>query len=151
MSLQGWYESGWLRQHQTSQEEIGNLLGIVFRDLEDAQGKDLSSDWQFGIAYNAALKLCTCLLYAEGFRTEKNLAHYRTLQALYVVLGDEYRKDATYLDACRMKRNTLEYDMAGVVTQADADELMVFVNELRGTVIEWFQQYHPALLGKPHS
>lgn len=94
MSLQTWFENGWLRAHQTSQEEIGNLLGIVYRDLEDAQGKALSSDWQFGIAYNAALKLCTCLVYAEGFRPEKNLAHYRTLQALHVILGDAHRKDA---------------------------------------------------------
>jgi hypothetical protein len=34
------------------------------------------------IAYNAALKLCTILLFASGWRPEKNLAHYRTLTAL---------------------------------------------------------------------
>ena len=146
MSLQAWYEQGWLRRHQTSQEEIGNLLGIVYRDLEDAQRKSLSSDWQFGIAYNAALKLCTCLVYAEGFRTEKNLAHYRTLQALQVVLGDRHRNDAAYLDACRMKRNTLEYDIAGVATQADADELLAYVQELRKTVIGWLKEQYPDLL-----
>ena len=146
MSLQTWYENGWLRRHQTSQEEIGNLLGIVYRDLEDAQGKSLSSDWQFGIAYNAALKLCTCLVYAEGFRLEKNLAHYRTLQALYVILGDTHRNDAAYLDACRMKRNTLEYDIAGVATQADADELLAYVQELREMVIKWLKEQHPDLM-----
>ncbi len=146
MSLQTWFENGWLRAHQTSQEEIGNLLGIVYRDLEDAQGKALSSDWQFGIAYNAALKLCTCLVYAEGFRPEKNLAHYRTLQALHVILGDAYRKDVAYLDACRMKRNTLEYDVAGVTTQADANELLDYVQELRDTVIDWLREHRPDLL-----
>ena len=50
MSLQTWFKDGWLRPHQTSQEVIGNLLGMVYRDLEDAQGTALSSDWQFGIA-----------------------------------------------------------------------------------------------------
>ena len=146
MSLQTWFENDWLRLHQTSQVEIGNLLGIVYRDLEDAQGKALSSDWQFGIAYNAALKLCTCLVYAEGFRPEKNLAHYRTLQALHVILGDAYRKDVAYLDACRMKRNTLEYDVAGVTTQADANELLDYVQELRDTVIDWLRDHRPDLL-----
>jgi hypothetical protein len=36
------------------------LLAIVTRDLADASG-DISADWQRGIAYKAALKLCTIL------------------------------------------------------------------------------------------
>jgi len=63
-----------------------------------------------------------------------------------VILGDARRKDAAYLDACRMKRNTLEYDIAGVATQADADELLVYVQELRETVIKWLKEQHPDLL-----
>jgi hypothetical protein len=55
MSLKEWLENGWLRPHQTSREEIRNLLGIVERDLQDAQG-EISPDWRFGIAYNAALR-----------------------------------------------------------------------------------------------
>jgi hypothetical protein len=34
----------------------------VGRDLKDASAGGLSHDWQFGIAYNAALKLCLILL-----------------------------------------------------------------------------------------
>ena len=49
---------------------------------------DISADWRFGIAYNAALKLCTILLYAEGYRPEKTLQHYRTIQALPLILGN---------------------------------------------------------------
>ena len=65
MNLQQWASNGWLRPHQTSPQEIQDLLAIVKRDLRDAQG-DISADWRFGIAYNAALKLCTILLYASG-------------------------------------------------------------------------------------
>jgi hypothetical protein len=36
-----------------------------------------SLDIRFGIAYNAALKLCTILLYTEGYRPEKTLQHFR--------------------------------------------------------------------------
>ena len=82
MSLQQWHKNGWLRPYETSRKQIADLFDIVERDLADAGTARLSSDWQFGIVYNAALKLCTILLYAEGFRPDRGLAHFRTLQAL---------------------------------------------------------------------
>jgi len=70
MSLQQWQRNGWLKKHETSAQQVGELLAIVERDLADAKGPDLSTDWQFGIAYNATLKLCTILLYAAGYRPD---------------------------------------------------------------------------------
>jgi len=130
MSLQNWANNGWLRPHQTTPRQIADLLAIVERDLADSES-DLSADWQFGIAYNAALKLCTVLLYVSGYRPEKNLAHYRTLQSLPLILGPERADDADYLDACRAKRNTAEYDVAGTVSQSEAAELREFTRELQ--------------------
>jgi hypothetical protein len=46
------------------------LLSIVDRDLKDAREQAISPDWRLGIAYNAALKLCTVLLHASGYRAE---------------------------------------------------------------------------------
>ena len=100
MTLKQWQNNGWLKPHKSSAEEIGNLLEIVKRDLKDSGEEAISTDWRFGIAYNAALKLCTILLYAEGHRPEKTLAHYRTLQALPLILGSKKKADAEYLDAC---------------------------------------------------
>lgn len=54
MSLKQWADKGWLKSHKTSTKEISDLLRIVERDLKDAVGS-ISSDWQFGIAYNAGL------------------------------------------------------------------------------------------------
>jgi hypothetical protein len=144
MRLQQWKTNGWLQAHQTTPAQIADLLAIVDRDLEDSM-RDLSPDWQFGIAYNAALKLCTILLYASGYRPEKNLAHYRTLAALPLILGDERKDDADYLDTCRAKRNTAEYDAAGTVSQSEADELREFAKELRSDVTAWLKANHPAL------
>ena len=141
MSLEQWAKNGWLRPHKSSRKEIAGLLAIVDRDLEDAEG-DISDDWKLGIAYNAALKLCTILLHASGYRPEKNLAHYRTLQALPLILGRERKDDANYLDACRIKRNTAEYDYAGAATEQDAKELVNFAKELREEVIEWLRKNH---------
>lgn len=95
------------------------------RDLLDAQGH-ISADWQFGIAYNATLKLCTILMHASGYRPERNAAHQRTLSVLPLILGEFRKADADYLEACRVKRNTVEYNMAGVATARDAAEVHDF-------------------------
>lgn len=143
MSLQQWESNGWLRPHKTSREEVTKLLEIVERDLKDAKAAGISEDWRFGIAYNAALKLCTILIYAEGYRAEKNLAHYRTLQALPIVLGIQHNDDADYLDACRTKRNTVEYDYVGGATDADAEELVRFAHEVRCAKFSRTTVLHP--------
>lgn len=146
MSLKQWFENGWLRPHKTSQTEVANLFAIVERDLKDARNHEVSADWRFGIAYNAALKLCTLLLFAEGYRPEKALAHYRTLQALPLILGSAHKEDATYLDTCRIKRNVVEYDFVGGATDHEADELIHFVEELKGKVMAWLKEKQPRLL-----
>ena len=146
MSLADWSKNGWLRPHKSSKEEVENLLEIIERDLTDATAKELSDDWKFGIAYNAALKLCTILLHCSGYRPEKNLAHYRTLQSLPLVLGKKYNKDADYLDACRKKRNETEYDFAGNVSEDEVAELMAFCVELKAEVLEWLKKNHKSLV-----
>jgi uncharacterized protein (UPF0332 family) len=144
MSLEQWVKNGWLRPHKSSRNEIAALLSIVDRDLEDAEG-DISDDWKFGIAYNAALKLCAILLHASGYRSEKALGHYRTLAALPLILGEKHKDNANYLDACRIKRNTVEYDYAGAATEQEARELIAFAKELREEVIGWLRKNHREL------
>ena len=145
MSLVEWKNNGWLRSHKTSPQEISNLLDIADRDLSDA-AEGISSDWRFGIAYNAGLRLCTILLYASGYRAEKALQHYRTIQALPIILGAERRKDAEYLEACRKKRNIVEYDYVGGTTENDANEIIMFVEDLRRHVLDWLRINHSDLL-----
>ena len=72
----------------------------------------------------------------DRFIHEQNLAHYRTLQALPIILGDKYKSDADYLDTCRKKRNETEYDFAGNVSEDEVAELTEFCNELKIVVLE---------------
>jgi hypothetical protein len=148
MSLKNWAANGWLRAHKTTSQEISNLLAIVERDLRDAEA-GISPDWQFGIAYNAALKLCHILLYASGYRAERQLQHYRTIQALPIVLGSNRKEDADYLETCRKKRNIVEYEYIGGATDDDAKELIAFVRNLRQDVLQWLEKHHPELLRFP--
>jgi hypothetical protein len=145
VSLKQWADNRWLKPHRTSRKEISGLLSIVERDFNDAQ-RDISSDWRFGIAYNAAVKLCRILLSAEGYRPSHELQHYRTLAALPEILGEAKKADAEYLDDCRKKRNIVEYGDVGGASESDADELIGFVKEFKDEVITWLKKNHPELL-----
>ncbi len=54
--------------------------------------------------------------------------------------------DIEYLDTCRIKRNTAEYNMAGVATKLDASELADFVKELRDEVLDWLKKDRAELI-----
>lgn len=112
----------------------------------DVSHEEVSPDWRFGIAYNAALRLCTILLHSSGYRATGTGHHYHTIKALSVLLGEERRSDAEYLDACRKKRNISEYDYSGSTTDDDVAELVSFVETLKNDVIDWLKENHPGLL-----
>ena len=82
MSLQDWLRSGWLIEHQTSRQEISDLLGMADRDLAQCRTPHLSPDWQLNIAYNAALQAATAALAASGYRAARDAHHYRVIQSL---------------------------------------------------------------------
>jgi hypothetical protein len=35
--LKQWFDNGWLRNHETSKNEISDLLALVYRDLKDTR------------------------------------------------------------------------------------------------------------------
>ena len=63
-----------------------------------------------------------------------------------MILGSSRTTDAAYLDACRVKRNIVEYDRIGATSDSEALELISFVNELRKEVVMWLQANSPELL-----
>jgi len=62
-----------------------------------------------------------------------------------LILGPQRKKDADYLNACRAKRNLVEYDRVGGVTDQDADELIGFVREFKEEVLSWLKENHSSL------
>ena len=144
MSLHVWAKAGWLKPHAATKPQVAAIFGVVDRDLEDSK-QSLSPDGRFNIAYNAALQLCAIVLLADGWKPDKLNAHHRTISALPLLLGKDWQDDADYLDACRSKRNGLEYDAAGRVSAAEAKELRDFAVELREAVVAWLGEKHPEL------
>jgi len=62
------------------------------------------------------------------------------------ILGPDWKSNADYLNACRIKRNTLEYDYAGCVTSRDIEELLEFLKDFKREVQNWFEAEHPDLV-----
>jgi hypothetical protein len=146
-NLKPYLDRGILKEQPTSKNEILDLLNIVDRDYSDS-GKELTADWQFGIAYNAALKLATILIRSSGYRVKGQGQHMNTIALIPAFLGKGKKDDSDYLDSCRKKRNILEYDCVGGVSDADVKELREFVIEFKEQVINWLKSNHPELF--PH-
>jgi hypothetical protein len=139
MSLQNWCQNGWLVQHATSPEEITNLLGLSDRDLAACQVKQLPADWRFAIAYNAGLQAATAALVAAGYRATRDNHHYR----VFTTAPD--RRVIDTFDAFRKKRNVSSYDLAGSVSDKEADEMLRLATSLRADVEKWIRATRPEL------
>ncbi len=145
MSLQDWLKSGWLIKHQTSRQEIVDLLRMADRDLAQCRTPNLSPDWQLNIAYNAALQAATGALAAAGYRAAREAHHYRVIQSLAYSIKAEPVLIAQ-LDKFRKKRNISGYERAGVVSEQEAKEMFVLAKNLRNQVGKWLRSNHPELL-----
>jgi len=140
MSIDNFIKSGVLIRLDSSKDEIADLLKIVERDLEDSAQTEISDDWQFGIAYNAALKLANILVRASGYRVKGQGHHMNTIAMIPLILGAHKNEDRDYLDACRRKRNIVEYDCVGGATADDVKELREFVQEFQKEVLNWLSK-----------
>ena len=145
VSLKDWLRNGWLVDHQTSPQEIGELLGVTDRDLDACQTPALNTDWRFGIAYNAALQAATAALAASGYRATREAHHYRVIQSLaYTIKADQNLIHK--FDRFRKKRNIGGYERIGAVSDMEAGEMFNLAKSLREEVEQWLQKYHPDLM-----
>ena len=146
MSLRDWLANRWLVEHETNTEEIANLLALADRDLHDAQSPELSVDWRFNIAYNAALQLAGTALAAAGYRVVRSGPHHhRTIQSIVHTIGAD-KDTARLLDRFRKKRNVAEYDSVGTISEQEATEMFDLAQSLRQRVLDWLRRTHPTLL-----
>jgi hypothetical protein len=148
MSLQNWLQIGHLTNHQATVAEVGNLLGVVDRELADAGVTGLSDDGRFTHAYDAALLLCKLTLHASGFEVQKRAPGHHSLwiNSLEFTLGPAHKGTLVHLSKCSKLRHISLYDHAGVVQKQDADDLLDAARQLRADVLNWLHSQYPALV-----
>ena len=123
MPLENWFQVSKLVKHTTSKEEITAIYGVIDRCLSDAGLKGLSSDQKYILSYQAALEAGMALIYCNGYKPIKAGHHYITWQCLKELFGEKERKTILLFEGASKKRNKLSYDIAGIASQKEADEM----------------------------
>jgi len=145
MSLEKWAEYGWLKAEPTAPGEIADLLGIVNRDLQDAQVEAISEDRRFEAAFNAARTAAYVALRASGYRPSMHIGHHlKTNDSLELTVNADPRL-IHKLRVFSKKRNATSYDSAGNVSDQELEEAIRVAAQLRQSVLDWLQANHPEL------
>src|SRR3954451_9394604 len=113
-----------VRTHRTSKQELDGLRTVIERDLHDAGIPGLSADRSFATAYNAALQTAKMAIACAGYRVAGQGHHQVSFEAAELAVGASVSILTAYFELCRRKRNTLDYDVANVVSDTEADELL---------------------------
>jgi uncharacterized protein (UPF0332 family) len=107
----------------------------------------LSADRSFATSYNAALQSAKLAIACAGYRVSAKKGHHQlTFEAAELSLGSGVSKLTAYFETCRRKRNTLDYDIANVVSDTEAAELLQKAQEFKQQVEEWIVMKHPSLV-----
>jgi hypothetical protein len=132
--------------HRPSKAELDGLRELIARDLADAAIKGLSSDRRFATAYNAALQTAKMAIACAGYRLANAPGHHRlTFDAAHLALGAAAARWLDFFEACRRKRNVIDYDQASVATETEAAEAIVEAGSFLEFVEQWIKTHHPKL------
>lgn len=135
-----------VHQHTTSRQELAEIRRLVARDLADASIPALSEDRRFATAYNAALQTAKMAIACAGYRIASVPGHHRlTFEGAKLALGKPAEQLADYFDACRRKRNEIDYTGATIATTTEADELLLHAKSFLNLVEGWINSTYPAL------
>jgi hypothetical protein len=120
---------------------------VIERDVHDAGVAGLSADRSFATSYNAALQTAKMAIACAGYRVVAKKGHHHvTYEAAELAIGPSVAKLTAYFEACRRKRNTLDYDVANVVSDTEASELLQKAREFKQDVEAWIANNHPNLV-----
>lgn len=137
-----------VHRHTTSLQELSEIRRLVARDLADAAIPVLSEDRRFATAYNAALQTAKMAVACAGYRVASVPGHHRlTFEGAGLALGKPAEHLTDYFDACRRKRNEIDYTGATIATGTEANELLLHAKSFLDVVEGWITAHHPAWKG----
>lgn len=135
-----------VKRHTTSKAEIDDLRAVVQRDLKDAQIDLLSADRRFATSYNAALQTAHMIIACTGHRLSSIPGHHRVaFECVALAMGPSVNQLMDYFDACRLKRNHIDYDAAHAITDTEVEEIVQKTLEFVQLAEAWIAGTHPAL------
>lgn len=133
--------TGRTRRQPTSPNEIRALLGLVKRDLAQAETPGLLPDGRYAFLYNTALQLATIVLRLHDVRVGQAGHHRETFRAVSAFVPQDLQSEITLFEHARRKRNVLTYDRVGAVTEVEVAGLQEAIKEFEGWVQERAEAY----------
>jgi uncharacterized protein (UPF0332 family) len=114
-----------IRREKVSRVEVEHALDLAERDLKTARTLiERDRDWGFAVAYDAVLQASRAYMFAQGFRPASNESHKNTFAFMRLAMGKEYEELMTYFDRMRNKRHQAIYEIAGLITETEARNIM---------------------------
>lgn len=108
-----------IRKLSPDPKAVENAIGLAHRDVSVAKNALASNaDWAYTIAYNAMLQAARALMFSKGYRPAGNNQHATVVQFSGQFLNTE---SVDALDRMRRRRHIVVYDMAGTVSQLEAE------------------------------
>ena len=78
-----------------------------------------------------------------GYRVTARSGHHETsFEILELAVGSSVSRWISYFDACRRKRNIVDYDSAYMVTETEAKELLQKAIAFREFIESWIAENH---------
>ena len=135
-----------VHHHRTTTQEISELRRLIARDLADSSIPALSEDRRFATAYNAALQSAKMAIACAGYRIGSVPGHHRiTFEGAKLALGKSAAHLTDYFDACRRKRNEIDYTGAAIASGTEAEELLLHTRAFIELVEKWIETNHAGL------
>jgi len=146
MTLDNLLQTGQLKEHTATAEEIRRLLEAILRNIADAKVTTISDETRFDAAYKAIMQSAMLALLANGYRPSSSAGghHMTMIQSLPKAIGLS-KERMIVLDALRRKRNAADY----LGSYIDATAVAACIGEaetLHDKVKGWLRLQHPDLL-----
>ena len=130
MSLDSLIEDGSIHPFKATPQEISRSMEIAHRDLNEAERILAETlDWSYSIAYNAVLQACRAYMFHRGYRAASFEAHKATLAFMLVSVDVKLKESMDYFDRVRKKRHRVVYDEVGLVSEKEAQQLILKARE----------------------
>jgi uncharacterized protein (UPF0332 family) len=110
---------GLIKKLPVDRKKVTDSMVLAHRDVTTSRILLASDhDWAYTIAYNAILQAGRALMFAHGYRPDGANQHISVVKFAEVYLEE---KDAVVFDRMRRKRHSSVYDIAGAISEAEAE------------------------------
>jgi uncharacterized protein (UPF0332 family) len=110
---------GLVKKLPYDRKKVKDAIARAHRDLRTARTiLNTDRDWAYTIAYNAILQAGRALMFSKGYRPDGANQHISVVKFAELFLDNQ---DAIIFDRMRRKRHSSVYDMAGSVSETEAE------------------------------